>query len=103
MGGCSDHEFRDGLEPKLLRGANAAHGGSAVRALPLGDGLAVLRDALNGVLHDLLRLALHAIRLDSHSYLQCHTGHRPISPAVYAVYQRDNDTLLRPLPLWNLR
>ena len=91
------------LETKLLRGANAAHGGSAVRALPLGDGLAVLRDALNGVLHDLLRLALHAIRLDSHSYLQCHTGHRPISPAAYAVYQRDNDTLLRPLPLWNLR
>ena len=75
---------------KLLGGADAADGGSAVGALTLGDGLAVLRNALDGVLHDLLRLALDAIRLDSHSYLQMlSTGHRPISTAHCAVFQRE--------------
>ena len=53
-------------EPELLlRGADTADGGAAVGAFALRDGLAVLRRALDGVLHDLLGLALHAIRFYS--------------------------------------
>ena len=51
---------------KLLRSANAADRGTAVGALALRDGLAVLRRALDGILHDLLRLALHAVSFDGH-------------------------------------
>ena len=76
------------IRPLLLGGTDAAHGGSAVRTLALGDRLAVLRDALNGVLHDLLRLALHAIRLDSHSYLQMSYGASPHFIGGVRRYQR---------------
>ena len=56
-------------EPELLlRGADTADGGAAVGAFSLRDGLAVLRRALDGVLHDLLGLALHAIRFNSHGF-----------------------------------
>ena len=51
---------------RLLRSADAADGGTAVGALALGDRLAVLGRALDGVLHDLLFLALDAISFDSH-------------------------------------
>ena len=57
-------------------------------ALALGDGLAVLRNALDGVLHDLLRLALDAIRLDSHSYLQMSYGASPHFIGGVRRYQR---------------
>ena len=50
----------------LFCSANAADGGSAIGALTLGDGLTVLGNALNGILHFLLSLALHAVSLDSH-------------------------------------
>src|SRR5699024_10658893 len=50
----------------LLRSADAADGGAAIGALALRDGLAVLRRALDGILHDLLGLALHTIRFNSH-------------------------------------
>ena len=50
----------------LLAGTNAADRGSAIGALALRDGLAVLRRALHRVLHNLLGLALHAVSLDSH-------------------------------------
>ena len=53
----------------LFGGADAADGGAAVGALALRDGLAVLRGSLDGVLHDHLRLALHAICFDSHGCL----------------------------------
>ena len=52
----------------LLAGTNAADRGSAIGALALRDGLAVLRRALDGILHFLLRLALDAICFDGHSY-----------------------------------
>ena len=60
IAGCCSNDM-------LFCSADTADGGAAVRALALRDRLAVLRDALNGILHDLLRLAFHAICLDSHS------------------------------------
>lgn len=51
---------------KLLGGANAADCGAAVWALALGDGLTVLGNALHGVLHRLLGLALYAICFNCH-------------------------------------
>ena len=50
----------------LLGRADAADRGTAVRALALGDVLAVLGLADDRVLHFLLSLALHAISLDCH-------------------------------------
>ena len=55
-----------GFDDALFCSSNAADGGSAVGALTLGDGLTVLGNALNGILHFLLSLALHAVSLDSH-------------------------------------
>ena len=55
-----------GFDDALFCSSNAADGGSAIGALTLGDGLTVLGNALNGILHFLLSLALHAISLDSH-------------------------------------
>ena len=52
----------------FLARADAADRGAAVRAFTFGDGLAVLRQALNRVLHLLFRLALHAIRLNCHNH-----------------------------------
>lgn len=64
------HKKRAGLRPAritlFLGSANAANGGAAVRAFALRDRLAVLRRALDGVDHDLLRLALDAICLNRH-------------------------------------
>ena len=54
------------MKPCLLAGTNAADRGSAIGTLALRDGLAVLRRALDGILHFLLRLALHAISFDRH-------------------------------------
>lgn len=51
---------------KLLGGANAADGGTAVWALTLGDRLTVLGNALYRVLHRLLGLALYTICFDCH-------------------------------------
>lgn len=50
----------------LLGSTNAANRGPAIRALTLGDRLAILRGSLHRVLHDLLRTALHAVSLDFH-------------------------------------
>ena len=50
----------------LLCRADAANRGAAIRALAFGDGLAVLRGALDGVLHYLLGAALYAVCFDSH-------------------------------------
>ena len=56
-------------EPELLlRGADTADGGAAVGTFALRDGLAVLRGTGHGVSHDLLLLALHAVRLDRHGW-----------------------------------
>ena len=54
------------FESLFLGGTDAANGGSAIRAFALRDRLAVLRRALDGVHHNLLRLALDAIRFDRH-------------------------------------
>ena len=54
------------LRGLLLGRANAADGGTAVGALTLGDGLAVLGGALHRILHDLLSLALDAICFNCH-------------------------------------
>ena len=60
IAGCCSNDM-------LFCSADTADGGAAVGALALRDRLAVLHDALNGILHDLLCLAFHAICLDSHS------------------------------------
>lgn len=57
-------------EKPLLGGTNAADGGAAIGAFTLRDGLAVFRGSLDGILHDLLCLALHAVCLNSHGCLQ---------------------------------
>lgn len=54
------------LRAMLFVCSDATNGRAAVGALSLGDGLAVLRRALDGILHNLLCLALHAISLDCH-------------------------------------
>ena len=55
-----------GFDDALFCSSNAADGGSAIGALALGDGLAILRRALDRIRHDLFGLALHAVSLDSH-------------------------------------
>ena len=54
----------------LFGGTNATDSGAAVRAFTLRDGFAVFRGSLDGILHDLLCLALHAVCLNSHGCLQ---------------------------------
>lgn len=53
----------------LLGSTDAANRGAAVRALTLGDWLAVLRGALDRINHGLLGLALYAVSFNSHVYL----------------------------------
>lgn len=50
----------------FLRGTDHAHRGSAVGALALRNGLAVLRNALDRVEHNLFGLALNAVTLFCH-------------------------------------
>lgn len=62
--------FKPIFRLNLFDGSDAADGGSAVGALALDDGLTVFRSALDGIFHDLLRLALYAIRFDCHELPQ---------------------------------
>lgn len=54
-------------EIQLFSCADAADGAATHRADALRDRLAVLGCPLNGILHNLLFLALHAVRFDCHS------------------------------------
>lgn len=56
-----------GLARLFLRSTDTANGGAAVGALALRDRLAILRRALDGIRHDLLGLALHAISFNRHA------------------------------------
>lgn len=77
------------LESLLLDCADTADGGTAVGALALHDGLAVLGQAFVGFHHDLLRLALHAVCFDFHFVLiPSQTGMHRARPTIDLSLQR---------------
>lgn len=50
----------------LLGSADTTNGGATIRALALGDRLTILGQALDGIFHFFLSLALYAICFDCH-------------------------------------
>lgn len=80
---------------KLFHGSDPADRCSTIGAFALRDGLTVLHEALNGILHNFLCFAFDAIRFDSHYHVPLCRTYRTRGSSQLHLNQRFRRSILK--------